>query len=345
MNRYTIRDYDKYLDMESGMYPYQDALWKCNKLDESRGIVDDYLPIVDELYNALLDENPVPFNNEIAYFQYVILDHRFKREDLFMESCDIVVFTGAEGNSSFFGREAKIMNDSKRMVGCKFTIRIENKFLESESGKNEFYEIMAHELQHAYRFYNIFLSNNSYNDEEKEKMKRNINAYEIQQNPSSRLEHDISIIYYISERNEISSEANKLYEYIRNHKEINDMNIEEHFNNNLPLYTTKVNLENFLEMMDSNLKEDDIAYVNSIGKIFKRILKDEKTTPSRAFIKFRTRILDSSMFADRLFKRTLAKAFEDFDRKVKIPNATNIAIEMVETNKDFELLKEILNRH
>lgn len=342
--KYTIRDYDKYLTLESGMSAFQKPLWNTNRLDESKGIVDDYIPIIEELYDALMQVNPLPFNNDTAYFLYNLLDYEFKQKDLFMSKCSVIVFTGVIGDSSFLGKNATITKEPHKMEGGNFTIRMEDKFLDSESGKNEFFELMSHEIQHAYRFYKIFLSNNSYKNEENAKIERNFNAYSIRSNTLNPLEYIVSTIYYMSERNEISSESNKLYEFIRNHKEINETNIEKYFTDGLPLFTLKENLRNFLTEMDGNIRTDDMGYVNNVGNIFKQIIGDEKMTPSKAFIKFRTRVIDASMFANRLFKRTIAKAFDDFDRRYHNPNGTDLAIEMMETKSDFELLKEILNK-
>ena len=345
MNRYTIRDYGNYLEMECGMYPYQTSLWKTKRIDETKGIVDEYLPIAEELYEALMNEEPVPFNDDNSYLQYAILDYKFKQDDLFMASCNIVVLTGTDKPSIFQGRDVEILNDSKKMIGGKFIIRINDKFLNSESGRGEFFEEMAHELQHAYRFYNIFLSNNSYTDEEKTKIERNKKAYTIQTNTSNLIEYNVSVMYYLSDRNEISSESNRLYEYIRNHTEINDSNVNDFYNDDLPLWLAKTALSDFIEELDSNLKADDMEYVRKVGETFKKVIGDKKMTPSRAFIKFRTRVIDAAMFADRLFNRTLSKAFDDFNRRMRMLNGTDAVREMIETDKDYELLREILNRH
>ena len=330
MNKYTIKDYESYLDMENGMFPYQVPLWKTNRIDESKGIVDDYLPIVNELYEELLKERPILFDGDEFYLSYALVNYKFKEEDVFMANCDLILFTKSNGSSNFNGRDAKISIDDNKMLDAKFIIRIENKLLDDENGKREFYETMAHELQHAYRFYNIFLSNNSYQDEEINKMKRYERALNNASNSKRLIDYNVNNIYYLSERNEISSEANRLFEYLRQHEEINESNVEE-YQNNLPLFITKINLEAFLSEMDTKLQEDEKEYVDYIGELFKKIIGDEKMTPSRAFIKFRTRIVDATMFANKLYKRTLSKAFEDFNRKRKAINADELAREMVET--------------
>ena len=88
-----------------------------------------------------------------------------------------------------------------------------------------------------------------------------------------------------------------------------------------------------------------MEYVRKVGETFKKVIGDKKMTPSRAFIKFRTRVIDAAMFADRLFNRTLSKAFNDFNRRMRMLNGTDAVREMIETDKDYELLREILNRH
>ena len=345
MDRYTIRDYDKYLDMECGMYPYQIPLWKTKRIDESRGIVDEYLPIVDELYGALLHDTPMALNIEESYLVYTLIDYKLRQDNVFLGSCTVVVLTGMEnGDSRFDFSNSTISRDTNKLLDAKFTIRIGSRMLNSENGKYEFYEMMAHELQHAYRYYNIFLSNNSYQDEEINKYRKYVNSLNIMKNAQNQNEYDVGTIYYISETNEISSEANKLYEYIRNHEEINEGNISEYYNE-LPLYSIKESLSSFLERLDYLAKQEGINYVNNIGEIFKRIINNNSLSPSKAFIKFRGRVINGSMFADKLFKRTIYKAFEDFGRRLIMPHADNLAREMIERDKDFELLKEILNRH
>ena len=344
MERYTIRDYDEYLNLESGMNPHQTPLWKTNRIDESKGIVDDYLPIIDELYNTLIREKPMPFNIEGSYLIHTLLNYEVTREDVFLGSCTIVVLTGIDGDSRFDFSDANVSKDTKKLLGAKFTVRIKNKFLESEIGKYEFYEVMAHELQHAYRFYNIFLSNNSYQDEKMEKYRKYVNSLNLMKNAQSEDEYEIGTMYYISEMNEISSESNKLYEYLRNHTEINESNVLKYYEE-LPLFSIKTSLNSFLEKIDYMAKEEGFGYVNNIGEIYKRIIRNNSLSPSKAFIKFRARIINGSMFANRLFKRTLAKAFDDFNRRVNTPNGSNLATEMIETNKDFDLLREILNRY
>ena len=97
MNRYTIRDYDKYLDMECGIYPHRIPLWQTKRIDESRGIVDDYLPIVDELYAALVNEMPMTLNIEESYLVYTLIDYKLKQDNVFLGSCTVVVLTRIEG--------------------------------------------------------------------------------------------------------------------------------------------------------------------------------------------------------------------------------------------------------
>ena len=54
-----------------------------------------------------------------------------------------------------------------------------------------------------------------------------------------------------------------------------------------------------------------------IGKVYKEIIMDENNmTNQKGAMKFRTRMINALMMAKRNFQRTLAKAFQDFDRYV-----------------------------
>ena len=348
---YTIRDYEDYLQMESGMFPYQTPLWKINRLDESKGIVDDYQQIIDELYNALINDRPVPFNDNGGYLAYHISNYIFVNENPFLESVNITVLSGTEGDSFFDGSNADFSSDANKMKNGKFVIRIKNKFLESKGGTEEFYDIMSHELQHAYRFYKVFFSKEkdeseetkeAYKREEALRMKRYGIAKDILEISSAPLNKLVSIGYYMSERNEINSEANRLYEYIRTHEEINEWNINEHLEE-LPLNSIVETLKNIVYQIDKHLDNKD--FVNFVGTVYKNIVGDSTRTKEKALIKFRTRIIDSLMFAERLFARTTSKAFDDFNRRRHDSKPTTVEEFNIEMDDNFNLLEEILRKN
>lgn len=174
------------------------------------------------------------------------------------------------------------------------------------------------------------------------RMKRYGIAKNIGSISSKPLNQLVSIGYYMSERNEISSEANRLYEYIRTHEEINEWNINEHLEE-LPLNSIVKTLKVVLSKIDEHLDNKD--FVNFVGIVYKKIIGDSTRTKEKALIKFRTRIIDSLMFAERLFARTTSKAFDDFNRRKHDDKPITLEQFNIEMDDNFNLLEEILRKN
>jgi len=312
--KYTIDDYAHFNDFGSGIIIEGEDFFKFNRIDETKGIIDDYVQIIDELYDVISNTAQVPFNSEKFYTSYYISGYKMK-QNCFIDSLSLTVLTKSKVNSYFYGQDAKINKELNKLSNFIIVIGIQDIDLKSSKGKEEFYSEMAHELQHIYRFYCILLSDNSnYEDEEKKKMWRNRNATKVMNSEGEdTIQNKINTLYYLSEKNEISSETNRLYEYLRSHKEIDSFSYHD-VENELPLYNLIINLKNGIKIIDSNLK--DIDFVNECGNICKVVMGDIQSTPSRSLLKFRTRLIYGVMFAERNYKRTLAKAFKDFKRYV-----------------------------
>jgi hypothetical protein len=155
-------------------------------------------------------------------------------------------------------------------------------------------------------------------------------------------------LYYFSDKNEISSETNRLYEFIRSNKDVNYENYHL-MQENFPLYILICNLKIGIDKIENGMGNE--KFVNEYGNICKTIIGDTKLTTSKALIKFRTRLLYSYIFALRNYRRTLIKAFEDFDRMKTNFNEKKILRTCIKfndeiENKDgFNQLKEILDKH
>ena len=319
MDRYTFDDYKKYLQMESGLFGNGLQLWKSKSLQESKGIIDDYDNIIKEIYNSLIATIPIPFNNDICYLMYNLDDYNMI-QDCFIKNLTVNVFTNSNGDNSYFdGGKCNLIQDGEKLSNVVFGIYINNKFLNSENGKNEFFLTMTHELQHAYRFFNICLTNQSCID--KENNKKEIYRRSLIDGSENNLEMKVKTIYYISERDEIMSEANKLFEYIKQTKELNIHTLKDYENDSLPLYTIVMSLKNTVEMFDTFVtkrnKYEDL--IKKIGEIFNKIT-NENITPSVGFVKLRNKIINAAMFADRKYHRTLAYAFKKFNRYAMTEN-------------------------
>ena len=298
---------------------------------------------------VICSSEPIPINDERFYLSYALEGYKMK-QNCFIDSLTLVVGTKSTLNSSFRGDDADILRDDYKIKNIKLSIFIENSNIKSNSGKKEFYGEMSHELQHVYRFYCILLSNNAnYSNEENVRMIRNkivnniINDFE-----NGTPQNNVSKLYYFSDKNEISSETNRLYEFIRSNKDVNYENYHL-MQENFPLYILICNLKIGIDKIENGMGNE--KFVNEYGNICKTIIGDTKLTTSKALIKFRTRLLYSYIFALRNYRRTLIKAFEDFDRMKTNFNEKKILRTCIKfndeiENKDgFNQLKEILDKH
>lgn len=344
-NKYTIDDYERFLEIKSGIIAYGATLSESYKIDESKGIVDEYLPIIDELYSRIVNTTVVPFNGNDFYLAYALNDYTLE-QNCFIKKLTLTVFTKSSFDSNFLASDVEILTNSMKITNVKLRISIKEKDLKSERGKEEFYSEMAHELQHVYRFYCILLSNNdSYEEEEKAKMRRYRKANTLMYNTDEDTPQNIiSTLYYLSDKNEISSETNRLYEYIRTHEDIN-YNSYKSVEEELPLFNLRLNLNSGLKKIEGNRENKD--FTDEYGTIYKSIIGDNELTPSKALMKLRTRLIYAKMFADRNYYRTLRKAFEDFNRKpIKKRNPFNESIDFDIIDKKFKNYRyEMLNNN
>lgn len=346
---YTIRDYEHFVNMQSGMLTYGAMISESYNIDESKGIVDNYLPIIDELYEAICSTQPIPFNDDKFYLSYALTDYKM-RQDCFIDSLTLVVCTKSNLNSNFRGENAEILKNGLKLRNIKLNIFINSSDIRSNNGKEEFYSNMSHELQHVYRFYSILLSDNKrYKDEEIVRMWRGNEANQMLDcSDDETPQNNISKLYYLSDTNEIASEANRLYEYIRSNEDINYNNYHL-MQERLPLYVQIINLERGIDKIENGRR--DGKFVEEYGNIYKSIIGDTKSTPSKAIMKFRTRLINGYLFALRDYRRTLIKAFEDFDRFKTDFNENKVLRTYmkfgneVENRDDFNELMEILNKH
>ena len=312
MDRYYFKDYDEYLLYESGLNNDGKEVWQCKVLEESKGIVDDYNRIIDEIFEEIAFSHPIPFNNEECYLQYRLENYKMK-QDCFIESLSVRVNTNSNEKESYFeGGRCELIKDGTKLKKCLFNICINEKTLNTENAQKEFYLIMSHELQHAYRFLNICLTNQAYVDNENNK--KEIYQRSILNGDEKYIERNVKTLYYLSRRDEIMSEVNKLFEYIRQNKEINYFNYKEH-EHEFPLYTLIQNLEESAKTFDVYIKNrgEYEMLINVIGETFNKII-GEDISPSVGFVKFRNKVISAAMFANRKYKRTLAYAFKEFKR-------------------------------
>lgn len=340
MNNYFFKDYDDYLLFESGLIGDGKELWNSKVLQESRGIVDDYNEIIGEIYNVLVLTQPIPFNNESCYLLYRLTNYRMEQE-CFIQSLNIIVKTRVNGENSYFdGGNCMIIDDGTKLKNVLFNISIGERFLNTENGKKEFFLTMSHELQHAYRFFNICLTNQTYVDNENNRKK--IYQRSLINGDEKYIQKNVKELYYKTERDEIMSEVNSLFEYLRQNENINSHNYKE-YEKELPLYATVETLKDSVMTFDKFLRNRDEyeETIIAIGEYFNEII-GEDISPSLGFIKFRNKVINAAMFASRKYKRTLAYAFQEFNR---FPIGENLNLFKKVLSWDVDEIEKELNEN
>ena len=346
INKHTIYDtFEDFLLTEEGVFKTETPTLKF--LRESQGIIDNYYSIIDEIYNELLNIKPIPYDSDISYLIYRLRNYELKT-DCFIKSININVLSGKKGPhyyGSYFinDYDNAIISQDLKLENAKISIGITDNDLNTQKSKDEFFLKMSHELHHVFRFYNICISNNSYIANEKE-LKSKYGNYLKLMMFGNTVDDDYKMAWslYNTDKNEIMSDANKLYEFIRQNENIKRENFINYLTE-LPLYDKLNNVEKYLNYLDDILynKKDKNKEIE-LGLIYGKLTKRENVNPEKNFVKLKFKISSLHEYIRRIFMSTINKAFDDFGRKKEIYNID--MKEIVEKNQHFNLLKEILNK-
>lgn len=316
------------------------------QIRESQEIVDGYYPIIEEIYEALLKVEKLPYDTDYSYLIYRLNNYQMK-QDCFLKTVNVNVLAGKKGykyRGGYFERDydnIELSNDLK-LLNAKFTIGISGNELNTKESKDAFFGKMVHELHHAFRYYNICISNNASIENAKISSARYGNLLDVMSNGSNDVDMKfLSPNLYMLDKNEIISEANELYEFIRQHEEINPSNFTKILNE-LPLFWRISRASKFIKYLDNILfNEKNKEKINDIGNAYIKLMNFTNTTPHKAFLKCRYSVLGLEEYIRYVFFRTVQKAFDDFGRKKEM---YSIDIkEYIQKQEHLEYLNEILN--
>ena len=347
INEYVIDDIcEELMLVESNSFNSESPILR--QIRESQGIVDDYLSIIEEIYDAMLNVEKLPYDVDYSYLIYRLNNYKMK-QDCFIETVNVSVLAGKKGykyHGSHFQRSydnIELSSDFK-LLNANFTIGINDDEINTKESKNIFFRQMTHELHHAFRYYNICISNNASIEKEKISSARYGNLIDVMSNGSDDSDAKmLSPNLYMLNKNEIISEANELYEYIRQHEEIGPDNFLKILND-LPLFWRISYAKRFIKYIDNILfNEKDNDRVVSIGNAYSKLMNFKNISPHKAFLKCRYSVLGYEEYIRNVFFRTVQKAFDDFGRKKQI-YSVNVK-EYLKKDEDFNLLMEILNKN
>lgn len=350
MKIYTTNEYNIFDAIEEDNRLLQQNVYDNGKspilkmIIESMGIVDNYLSIINEVYDALINIKPVPNDPLVSYLVYPLYDYHLQQE-CFIESVTIMVLAGEKG-SKYHGSIVKTdyndinINRDGKLDNVLFIIGIPSNDLCDSKSRNVFYQEMSHEIHHIFRYYSICMNNNgAIENEKKKKYRYGDIVKKLARQEVEPIERSMTSLAYALDEDELMSECNRLYEFIRQNENINSNTFRKYLDE-MPLYWRLSSCIKELTFLDDIMYGDDKNQIEKIGRIYKAITKNNNVSDKKAFLKYRFMIIGKEERIRRLFYRTLNKAFDYFDRKIQDGNI----VEMLERNSDFEKLKEILNK-
>lgn len=350
MKRYTTNGYCIFDAIEEDnrmleQNTYEDGKSPIAKvIAEGMGMVDNYFTIINEIYEVLTNVHPIPNDPSFSYLVYALYGYHLQ-QDCFIESVTVRVLAGEKG-SKYHGSMVKTdynninINHDGKLVNVLFTIGIPTNDIHDINSKNIFYQEMAHEIHHIFRYYSICMSNNgAIENEKKNKYRYGDIIKKLVRQEGEPIERSMVSLTYSLDEDELMSECNRLYEFIRQNEKINSDTFEKYFNE-MPLYWRLSSCIKELSYLDDVMYSGEKSQMQKIGKIYKSITSVNNISDEKAFLKYRFMIIGKEERIRRLFYRTLNKAFDDFDRKIVNGNI----IEIIEKDKDFDLLMEILNK-
>ena len=314
-------------------------------ISESMGIVDNYFSIANEIYDVISKEKPIPNDPSISYQVYILNNYALK-EDCFIKSATVRVLAGRKG-PKYHGSYVKTdyndisIDSDGRMRNLLFTIGIPTNNICDSVSRNRFFQEMAHEIHHAFRYYSICMNNNG--AVENEKRKRNMYSDIINRmigNHNDEIEKSMVMLAYAFNDDELISDCNALYEFIRQNENINSNNYKKYLDD-MPLYWRLKSCVKELAYLDDVMFGNNKDLIEKIGDIYKSITKANNISNEKAFLKYRFIIVGKEERIRRIFYRTINKAFDDFNRKIN-----NNVFEMFNhDNNDISLLESILKRN
>lgn len=350
MKKYTTEGYNIFDAIEEDNRLLEQNLYDGNSpivklIIESMGVVDNYFSITNELYDAVSKEKALPNNPSLSYLIYVLNDYKLQ-QDCFIKSINLRVLAGRKG-PKYHGSYVKTdyndinINSDGKLVDVLFTIGIPTNDINDAESRNRFFQEMAHEIQHIFRYYCICMNNNN----AIENGKKNKNRYGdiingLVKKDGDAIQKSMVRLAYALDDDELMSESNRLYEYIRQNEAINSNTFKKYFDD-MPLYWRLDACAKELVFLDDVMFKEDKENIRRIGEVYKSIMKINNISDEKAFLKYRFTIIGKEERIRRLFYRTINKAFDDFDRKIQ----NNNIIESLYSDDDFTLLENMLKRN
>ena len=314
-------------------------------INEEHGVNKFYELISEELYNAIISLKPIIIDKGIYEFS---LNNYEPKSDIFIKEMSVKCFVGLEGNSVFIPNKntSNISKDGK-LINVEFRFYVEpDKSNQKIPDKDEFYLNLCHEFNHAFRYFRIIGQNNSNlpvgeelikdRYDRVEKIKNNF-KFEDKDKFSSYLKMFLNACHFTND-DEINAYSSEIYEFLKQHQEINKFNIFDNFKS-IPSYFILIFLRNCIVLIDKASVNDDIIVKYVAFTICTEVLLFKKANEKNSLMLLRQFFAKKFEQYQRQFFKVVRKALYDLGRYGK--NDISEIIKNVYINKQ---MSEILNK-
>ncbi len=272
-------------------------------LNESRGMIDNYYEIGEEIYNKLNSIKPQLLDSECGLYVRNLINTKIEI-DCFVDTINIVYYSYKSGKLNNGGRfvpyekDKENLSKNNKLINAKIVIYEQTETPE-KIDKYYFMDTFSHEIAHAYRYYSILSQNNSNIPDSINKVNNEYKSAQKGIDYGDKAKKFIGVIVYLIDKDETSAYANQTYEELRQYTNINRENIQDHLND-FRMFRNITSLKEYLSNFDMAIKNKqklesirnalneiyNTTYTNDKGiKLFRQRLVKEITKMSDQFIK------------------------------------------------------------
>lgn len=317
--------------MELGLSNLENTMFMY-MLNEERGVYKTYEPLAEEIYNAIINTKPRMLSDSLYMFR---LMRYVPKTESFIGDITIMCFIGMDKESSFDIIENELnLSKEIKLKNCIIRMFVNKDRNNNIPDKNDFIQTFCHELHHAYRYYCIISKNNGKltdGEELSNSILKSCQKYSELINDKDDesfgkyTEYLVNMIY-LANNNEINAYSSEVYEYLKQHSDINQYNFAENLSS-IPVYSLYNKLKSCLILLDK--EKDDMSLKQASQSVCDKILHIKSNVNNsnmklRQYLAHKLEKFQSQFF--KVAKNALydlgryGKTNEDFIRDIKISN-------------------------
>lgn len=282
------------------------SLMQGKLITESQGINDYYIDVVNELVEMILSQPIIELSEDV--YQIIIQNYSLEVEVPFIKHFEeIVIRFGEEAeNKSYYSpnRTEYNLNYEYQLINVNFFISFQT--IDNELNIQRLRNDLAHELQHAYWYWNILMKGDNTIQQDD---KRKFQYTKVMEKPTSDFDDLMKAVFYATEKDEISANLSELYDTILNYPQIDKTQLISIIEES----TVGDNMEQlsfFLRYLNSVKEKKTQTTMTEIGESYKALL-ELNVSPSKAFTLLYQRVAYAyKTIVDKVYK-VAYKALQD----------------------------------